>query len=77
MEVFTTITPRFQVHIPVAIREKIGLKSHGKAKVKVERSKIVIEPMESAFLTLGGSYKVKRPIAAEKIRDYIHYSEKN
>lgn len=76
MELITTITPRFQVHIPVAIRKKVGLKTHGKAKVRAERSRIIIEPMKSAFLTLGGSYKVKRPIVAEKIRDYIRYSEK-
>lgn len=76
MEAITTITPRFQVYIPVAIRKKIGLKNHGKAKMKVERSKIIIEPLKSAFLTLGGAYKIKSPIAAEKIRDYIRYSEK-
>lgn len=76
MEVITTITPRFQVHIPVVIRKKIGLKSHGKAKMRTERSKIIIEPMKSAFLALGGSYKVKSPIAVEKIRGYIQYSEK-
>lgn len=44
--------------------------------VKVEESKIVIELMKSTFLALGGAYKIKSPIAAEKIRDYIRYSEK-
>lgn len=76
MEMMTTITPRFQVHIPVSIRKKIGLKSHGRAKVRVENSKIVIEPIKSAFLTLAGSYKVAKPITAEKIRSYLKYSEK-
>ncbi len=76
MEMITTITPRFQVHIPVAVRKKIGLKNHGRAKIRVENSKIVIEPVKSAFLTLAGIYKVPGTIAAENIRSYIKYSEK-
>lgn len=77
MEMITTITPRFQMHIPVAIRKKIGLKSHGRAKVRVENSKIVIEPIKSVFLTLAGSYKVVNPLPAETIRSHIQYSEKS
>lgn len=77
METITTITPRFQVHIPVSIRKKIGLKSHGRAKVRVENSKIVIEPIKSTFLTLAGSYKVAKPVAAETIRSRVQYSEKS
>lgn len=74
MEILTTITPKFQVHIPVAIRKKIGLKKHGRAVIKAEKKKIVIEPIESDFLSLSGKFKVKNPIPAEKIRDYIDYS---
>lgn len=76
MEVTTTITPKFQVHIPVAIRQKIGLKNHGRVIVKVEKSRIIIEPIRSKFLALAGAYKVDKPIVAEKIRNYIKYSEK-
>lgn len=71
----TTITPKFQVHIPVAIRKKVGLTKHGKAVIRAEKKKIIIEPVESDFLTLAGKYEVKKPIPAEKIRDYIDYSE--
>ncbi len=74
MQTYTTITSKFQVHIPVAIREKIGLKKHGKAIIRADKKKIVIEPVESDFLSLAGKYKVKNPIPAEKIRDYIDYS---
>lgn len=72
----TTITPKFQVHIPVSIRKKAGLKRHGKAKITVENSKIIIEPIDKkkGILSLAGKYKVKNPIPAEKIRDYIDYS---
>lgn len=75
MDTFTTITPKFQVHIPASIRKKVGLTSHGKAKVSVEKSKIIIEPLKSKIISLGGKYKVKKPIPAEKIRDYINYYE--
>lgn len=75
MRVVTTITPKFQVHIPVAIRNKIGLKTHGKAIIITEKKRLVIEPIKSGILSLAGKYKVKNPIAAEKIRDYIDYSE--
>lgn len=71
----TTITPKFQVHIPVAIRKKIGLKKHGRAMIKAEKKRIVIEPIESDFLSYSGRFKVKNPIPAEKIRDYIDYAE--
>lgn len=76
MEMTTTITPKFQVHIPVAIRRKIGLKNHGKVRIRVEESKIIIEPVRSTFLSLAGKYRVAKPIKAEKIRDFIDYSEK-
>ena len=76
MEVTTTITPKFQVHIPVAIRQKIGLKNHGRVRMSVEKSRIIIEPLRSVFLALAGTYKVNKPVVAEKIRNYIKYSEK-
>lgn len=73
MSTFTTITPKFQVHIPVSIRKKAGLTKHGKAIVSVQKSKIIIEPLESKFMSLGAKYKVEKPISAEKIRDSINY----
>lgn len=74
MQKLTTITPKFQVHIPVAIREKIGLKKHGAALIKAEKSRIIIEPIEDEFLSLGGSFHSKETKPAEKIRDFIDYS---
>lgn len=70
----TTITSKFQVHIPVAIRKKVGLTTHGRAKITAQGKKIVIEPEKFDILSLGGKFKVKHPIPAEKIRDYIDYS---
>lgn len=76
MQTLTTITPKFQVHIPVSIRKKIGLKKHGRAIVKAEKKKIIIEPIDEkkGILSLAGKFKVKKPIPAEKIRNYIDYS---
>ena len=75
MQILTTITPKFQVHIPVSIRKKIGLTKHGRAIIRAEKKKIIIEPMEFDILSLAGKYKVKNPIPAEKIRDYIDYAD--
>lgn len=76
MRMLTTITPKFQVHIPVAIRKKAGLTKHGKAIIKTEKKKIIIEPIEEkkGILSLAGKYRVKKPIPAERIRDYIDYA---
>lgn len=76
MSMQTTITPKFQVHIPVAIRKKVGLTQHGKASIRAEKKKIIIEPLDEkkGILSLAGKFKVKKPIPAEKIRDYIDYS---
>lgn len=77
MQTTTTITPKFQVHIPVSIRKKVGLTQHGKAIIRAEKSKIIIELVDKkkGILSLAGKYKVKNPIPAEKIRDFIDYSE--
>lgn len=76
MQVLTTITPKFQVHIPVSIRKQAGLVKHGRAYVKAKDGKIIIEPMEDNFLSLAGTFHVKTPIKAEHIRKVIEYSDK-
>ena len=76
MQTLTTITPKFQVHIPVEIRKKAGLTQHGKAVIRADKSRIIIEPIDEkkGILSLAGKFKVKNPIQAEKIRDYIDHS---
>lgn len=78
MQTLTTITPKFQVHIPTSIRKKIGLTKHGRAKISAHKKKIIIQPIpeKENILSLAGKFKVKRPIPAEKLRDYIKYSPK-
>jgi len=75
MQMMTTITPKFQVHIPVKVRKAAGLTKHGRAKISTQGNKIIIEPEKKDFLSLAGKYKVKNPIPVEKIRDNIDYSQ--
>lgn len=74
MNILTTITPNFQVHIPKAIRDKLGLKKHGPAIIRADKKRIIIKPIKKDFLSLAGKYKVKKPIPVEKIRDVIDFS---
>lgn len=76
MRYTTTITPRYQVHIPSAVRREIGLTKHGRAHVYAEGARIVIEPSRESIISLAGMFSVKHPISAEKIRKAISYVEK-
>lgn len=71
-----TITSKFQVYIPQEIRKKAQIKNHGKARISVEGSKIIIEPIKSEFFSLGGAFQVDNPTKAEEIRNKIEFSEK-
>lgn len=71
----TTITPRYQLHIPVAIRKAVGMKKHGPAIIRADGNKIIIEPIkESPILKLAGTLKLKKKVDLDNIRDYIDYS---
>lgn len=76
---YATITPNWQVHIPVAIRKAIGLTRHGRVKVEVAKEAIILKPEKkgSDFMSLAGSIKAKTPknIDLDNIRDYIDYSD--
>jgi bifunctional DNA-binding transcriptional regulator/antitoxin component of YhaV-PrlF toxin-antitoxin module len=72
---YATITPKFQVHIPVEIRKKAGLTKHGRVRIKATKGRVVILPLESEFLMLGGKYTTKGGIPAEKIRKYVDFSD--
>jgi bifunctional DNA-binding transcriptional regulator/antitoxin component of YhaV-PrlF toxin-antitoxin module len=74
METYGTITPQFQLHIPVKVRKLAGLTQHGRVKITVKKKKITIIPVKDDIMSLAGKYHVKNPIPVEKIRDYIDYS---
>lgn len=75
MQILVTITPKFQIHLPVKIRRKMGIKSHGMAKMSIKGGKIVITPLVDEIMDLAGKYKSKKTIPINKLRDYIDYSQ--
>lgn len=75
MEVTATITPKFQIHLPVAIRIKAGFTHHGPVTIRADKGKIIIQKRKGTdILSLAGAFRIKNPIPADKIRDYIDYS---
>ncbi|PIR42140.1 hypothetical protein COV25_04455 [candidate division WWE3 bacterium CG10_big_fil_rev_8_21_14_0_10_35_32] len=73
-----SITPKWQIHIPISVREQLGLKKPTQAKVYVEDNFIIIKPEQSKILQIGAKYKGRKslkPIDITHIRDYIDYSE--
>ncbi|KKQ37566.1 MAG: hypothetical protein US54_C0031G0007 [Candidatus Roizmanbacteria bacterium GW2011_GWA2_37_7] len=73
-----SITPKWQVHIPVAIRRQLGLSKPIKADIFVEGKKIVMQPKRSKIFKLEGALKKIKPtkrINIDRVRDYIDYSQ--
>lgn len=79
MQTIATMTPKFQVHIPKAIREKAGFLTHGPVVMRADRGKITIERKKGkTFLDLAGTFKPKanmKKIDIDNIREYIDYSD--
>lgn len=76
MSTVVTITPQWQVYIPIWIRQLISLSKPGRATVAVENDSIVITPKQSSLLRLGAKYKSiaqKKRVNLERIRDRIDY----
>ena len=74
----TTITKKFQVHIPVGIRKQIGLSKPGPADITVKNNQIVITPTRSPIHKLVGSlshHKPAKKVDIANIRDLIDYSD--
>lgn len=77
MSEIITITPQWQIYLPVEIRRKIGLVNPGQAKITVDEGKISIKPQKSQLLRMAGKYQdlsKKKRINLEKIREQIDYS---
>lgn len=73
-----SITPKWQIHIPVSVRKKLGLTKPTQADVSVEGDTIVVRPRPSTILSLEGKYSHKkptRPIDITHIRDEIDYAK--
>ena len=75
MDTYATITPNWQLHIPVSLRKTAGIVTHGRVKVTASTGKIIIHKTKNDYVSKwSGAFRVKNPIPADKIRDYIDYS---
>ncbi len=77
LEVTATITPKFQIHLPVAIRKQAGFTHHGPVRIRADAGRIIIEKRKGkSILDLAGKYRPKGArvhIDLDNIRDYIDY----
>lgn len=72
-----TVTSKYQVYLPLDIREKAGLITHGPVHIRADAGKIIIEPKPGTLISLAGKYKSKasRKVDIDNIRDRIDYSD--
>lgn len=78
MQATISVTSKWQIHIPKAVRQALKLTKPGRVEMRLDRNKLVLTPMESKILKLAGKYakyaKAKK-VNLEGIRDYIDYSK--
>lgn len=75
MQFTTTVTQKGQATIPIAIREKLGIKPNSKVSFEInDRNETVIKPVKD-FLSLRGSLTSKKPFDIEAmdkaVEEYI------
>lgn len=78
MQTLISVTNKWQIHIPTAIRKALKLTKPGRVEVKTEGTKIVLIPVESKILQMAGKYTKyakSKKINLDRIRDYIDYSK--
>lgn len=79
MQQIVTITSKFQVHIPKAIREKAGILTHGPVVMRADAGKVTITSRKiGSILDLAGKYRAQgkvKKIDVANIRDVIDYSD--
>jgi len=78
MEYTVSITPKWQIHIPKAIREELKWDKPGQATMRIRDQAVEIKPEEDLIFKMRGRYKGRKPIKPinlDKVRDYIDYSQ--
>lgn len=74
LDMTVTLTSQYQLHIPKAMRELVGLMAHGKIQFHAEPGKLVITPVPDLDLRqFAGSVPNQPNISVENVRDYIDY----
>lgn len=79
METTISVTSKWQIHIPKAMRHVLGKKKPGQVKIKADKGKLIISPKKGSILDLAGKfhkyYLKNKHIDIDNIRDYIDYSK--
>lgn len=77
VQAMANITPKWQIYLPLNIRQSLGLKSPLSARLSTQGEKIVITPQKSRLLAMAGKYQKlakNKKIDIDNIRDIIDYS---
>jgi AbrB family looped-hinge helix DNA binding protein len=73
--IFTTLSSKGQVVIPLELREKLGIGAGTKMAIRIEARHLVIEPITEAYVrSLRGS--LKGPVSMVEARNREHRLEK-
>lgn len=78
MEQIIAITSKWQIHIPLKIRQDLNWTKPSLVKISAQKQKIILQPQPSQILKLAGKFSHKKPVRKinlEKIRDFIDYSQ--
>lgn len=78
MQTTITTTQQWQIYIPEAVRQALGLNMPKNFIAQVHNKKLILTPTDSPILKLAGKYKSvqeKKKIDVDSIRDQINYSE--
>ena len=73
----TTIamTNRWQVHIPEAIRQALGIDRAIQFSVSTDRGAIVLRPRKGEFTKFYGAFKTNKKLDLTDLRRDIDYSD--
>ena len=68
------VTSQGQISIPADVQRELGFKKNGKASLKIEDNKIIVEPITD-FMSLKGSlHSNKKPLSSKEIhKQFSHY----
>jgi AbrB family looped-hinge helix DNA binding protein len=74
-DIFTTLSSKGQVVIPIELREKLGIGAGTKMAIRIEANHLVIEPITEAYIrSLRGC--LKGPDSLVRAREREHRLEK-
>ena len=59
METTISVTSKWQIHIPKAMRHILGQKKPGQVKIKADKGKLIISPKKGSILDLAGKFHIR------------------